>query len=236
MANNILIEPVVTDIFHIGDNLNQFVQKHLVGRLKEGSVVAVTSKIVSLAERRTVAKSQITKRELVKREAEVYLGEGGYGVELTIKHGLLIPSAGIDESNSESDEYILYPEDPYHSAAELGRYLRAAFGIKNLGVVLTDSHTLPLRRGVTGISLAHWGLKATRPLAGCPDLFGRKLQFTSVDVVDALAAMAVFLMGEADDCCPLAVISGARVEFTDSTSRQEIAIDREEDLYYPLLK
>jgi coenzyme F420-0:L-glutamate ligase/coenzyme F420-1:gamma-L-glutamate ligase len=73
-------------------------------------------------------------------------------------------------------------------------------------------------------------------LVGRPDVFGRTLKYTSVDVVDSLAAMAVFAMGEAEDCSPLAVISGAKLEFTNSTSKDEIAISLEEDLYYPLLK
>ena len=164
------------------------------------------------------------------------MGVGGYDVELTIKHGLLIASAGIDESNSEHDKYILFPQDPYASAARIGTFLRKQFGIKNLGVILTDSHVMPLRRGVTGISLAHWGIKATQSLVGAPDIFGHALKFTSVDVVDALAATAVFLMGEADNRCPLAVINGAQLEFTDHSSKEEISIPLEDDLYYPVLE
>ena len=236
MENSVTVRAVQTKIFREGKDLQEFLRHHLKGQLTEGCVVAVTSKIISLAENRLTPKQGITRRELVEREAEVYLGEGGYGIELTIKHGLLIPSAGIDESNSETDQYILYPEHPYESVAEIGRFLRSEFKIKRLGVILTDSHTMPLRRGVTGISLAHWGIKATQSLIGAPDIFGRPLKFTAVDVVDSLAAMAVFVMGEADNRCPLAIVTNAKVEFTDSSDPNEISIDLEDDLYYPLLK
>jgi F420-0:gamma-glutamyl ligase len=228
------VSAVQTSIFRQGQDLHAFLALHLSRPVLEGSVLAITSKIVSLAENR-VRPHDIRKKDLVKQEAEYYLGEGGHGSHLTIKHGILIPSAGIDESNSESGGYILFPENPYARAEGICKHLKARFRLRQLGVIITDSHTTPLRRGVTGISLAHWGLRATEELAGQPDLFDRKLKFTHVNVVDSLAAMAVFLMGEADDCTPLAVISGAKVEFTEVTSKDEIVIEPEADLYFPLL-
>ncbi|RYG66695.1 cation:proton antiporter, partial [bacterium] len=82
-------------------------------------------------------------------------------------------------------------------SAAIGAFLRKEFSLKNLGVVLTDSHSSPLRLGVTGLSLAHWGIRGTQSLVGAPDIFGKELKFTSVNVVDSLATMAVFTMGEA---------------------------------------
>lgn len=236
MSAKVSAEAVRTKIFRPEEDLESFLKDALKGRLSEGAVVAVTSKVLSISEGRLLQKGSLTKSEVVRREADVSLGEGGYGIELTIKHGLLIPSAGIDESNSENDDYILYPEHPYRSAARIGQFLRKEFALKNLGVIITDSHTMPLRRGVTGISLSHWGIRATRSLVGVPDIFGKSLKFTSVDVVDSLAAMAVFVMGEADDRCPLAIVTGANVEFTENSSAAEISVELERDLYYPLFK
>jgi dihydrofolate synthase / folylpolyglutamate synthase len=231
---SVQIRAIKTSVFHQGQDLFAFLDAHLSRTLLEGNILAITSKIISLAENRVRA-HDIPKVDLVKREAEHYLGEGGHGAHLTIKHGILIPSAGIDESNSETGDYILFPENPYASAEKISKHLKTKFRLRQLGVVLTDSHTTPLRRGVTGISLAHWGIRGTEALVGQPDLFERKLKFTHVNVVDSLAAMAVFLMGEADDSTPLAVIEGAKVEFTDSTSKEEITIEPEADLYFPLL-
>lgn len=230
------VEALRTSIFRRDDDLNSFLRLHLKDRLREGVVIAITSKIVSIAEGQLIAMNSTEKNALVRKEADHYLGEGGYGIELTIKHGLLIPSSGIDESNSESEQYILFPKDPYRSAEKIGRFLRDTFGIRDLGIIITDSHTMPLRRGVTGIALSHWGLRGTRSLVGASDLFGRALKYTSVDVVDSLAAMAVFVMGEADDACPLAIIENANVEFQEDGSAAEIAIPLTEDLYYPLLR
>jgi F420-0:gamma-glutamyl ligase len=236
MHKPITIQAIETRLFGKGESLEAFLREHLQGYALENAILAVTSKLISVAEQRYVAKGSISKDALVRQEADQYLGAGGSKVPLTIKHGLLIPFAGIDESNSETGEYLLFPEDPYKSVSKISVALKAAFGLKNFGVILTDSWPMPLRKGVIGVGLSHWGFRANKTFVGQPDLFGRPLDMTSVDVLDALAGMAVFAMGEAAERKPLAVIQGADVEFTESSSINEIAIDPDLDLYAPLLK
>jgi len=226
---------VRTSIFHTGQDLEKFVWENVGGQLAENDVVAVTSKIVSLAENRLVSRAETSKAELVNRESDEFLCETSFGVMLTLKHGLLLPSGGIDESNSERDDFILYPRDPHHSARRLGEELRQRSGLKNLGVILTDSHTTPLRKGVTGIGLAHWGFRAIRSEVGRKDLFGRKLKMTTINVLDALSVAAVLTMGERDESQPLAILQYDKIEFTTQTASDEIKIPLEEDLYGPLL-
>ena len=223
-----------TRLFKVGDELAPFVIESLEGRpLVEGDVLAVTSKIVSLSENALTPRSE-AKIDVIKREADQYLGEGGFGVHLTVKHGLLLPSAGIDESNAAGDFYILLPHDPFGTAKALWNALRLHYKIHHLGILITDSHTQPLRRGVTGISLAHWGFGATQDLVGKTDLYGRPFKMTSVNAADALSATAVFLMGEGTEPCPLAVLRGARLEFGPESDPNETRIPLEEDLYRPL--
>jgi len=234
----LFVRPIKTLIYRSGENLHSFILKSLQRQgFKEDMILAITSKIVSLAENRVLDKKEISKLELVKRESDHYLGEGGYGCHLTIKHGLLIPSAGIDESNSEDGVYILYPERPFESAQRIYEALSKALGLQSFGVLLTDSHTTPLRRGVTGISLAHWGFQAIKNFVGQKDLFGRPLQMTTVNAADALATTAVYTMGEAAESCPLAIVENPGVQFgINQNARAEAAMPLEEDLYYPLLK
>jgi F420-0:gamma-glutamyl ligase len=118
-----------TELFHPRQDLADFAAQNLERYLGNGinsekHVVAITSKIVSLSENRLVPKSTIGKKALVERESDVYLGEIGYGCHLTVKHGLLIPSAGIDESNSETGDYILFPVDPFASLKDLHQRTR----------------------------------------------------------------------------------------------------------------
>ncbi len=228
--------PVRTPIFHRGDDLLDFILKATPRDVvREKMVLAITSKIVSLAEDAIATRESTEKRPLILREADRYLGETLFGVCLTIKHGILIPSAGIDESNSESGDFILFPKDPYASASRIYSALKKAWGLRELGIIITDSHTQPLRKGVTGIGLSHWGFRATRNLVGQADLFGRKAQMTYVNVLDSLAVAAVYRMGEIAERCPLAVVHGSGAEFTDSSSLAEIQISAGEDLYGHLL-
>lgn len=231
------IHAIQTRIFHARESLLDFVVQSVPSHLiHEGIILTVTSKIVSLAEGRLVSCVSIDKKALVQREADTYFGEIGYGCFLTIKHGLLIPSAGIDESNSEHGDYILFPEDPFRSAQTLWSDLRKAWKIQKLGLLLTDSHTTPLRRGVTGICLSYAGFRAVRSLIGTSDLFGRELRMTQMNYADGLAAGAVMMMGEGAEARPLAVIENTEVEFSEKIKEEEIHMPLEEDLYFPLLR
>jgi F420-0:gamma-glutamyl ligase len=227
---------IQTSIFKRGEDLIPFLIDNLNGEELENTVLAVTSKIISIAEGQLISPETISKADLVKKEADHWLGIGGYGVELTIKHGLLIPSAGIDESNSQNGDYILFPQNPYASAQKIWQALKNHFQLDCFGVVITDSHTLPMRLGVTGVALAHWGFKATKSYVGQEDIFGRKLKFTYIDLVDALAGVAVLLMGEGQEQQPLALVSGIKLEYTTHSEPSEVSIELEKDLYYPMLK
>lgn len=234
MVGRLSLTPIRTGIFQPDESLSAFVLESLREHpLKEGDILAVTTKIVSLAEGRLVPRASVDKRELIEREADQVLAELAHNCTLTLKHGLMMISAGIDESNSPTGDYILYPEDPWASAARLRTELCARFGLRNLGVLLTDSHTIPLRRGVVGISLAHAGFRGTRDCVGEKDVFGRELKFTHQDIADALAAAAVLLMGEGGERRPLVLIEGADAEFLDGEDDSPLRMRPEEDLYYP---
>ncbi len=230
------VTPIKTSIYR-QENLADFIVKSIPQDLiKEEMILAITSKIVSLAENRLVPQNQISKENLVKQEADIFFGEIGYGCFLTVKDGLLIPSAGIDESNSETGSYILYPENPAQSAQELWKALKEKWQLQKLGIILTDSHTTPLRRGVTGISLSSWGFKPIRKLVGTKDLFGRELKMTNMNLVDGIATAAVMMMGEGCESTPLAVVTGVEVEFNDLSNLESLSIPLSDDLYGPLLR
>lgn len=210
--------------------------------LAERSVVAVTSKIVGLCEGRCVDKNSIDKLELIKQEADVIFKTDGnqYGIYLTLKNGILIPSAGIDESNA-NNAYVLYPSDLWRSAKRIWEYLRKKHSVKKLGVIITDSHTTIMRRGVTGIALSWCGLSPLYSYIDKPDLYNHPLKVTQVNVVDALAVSAVFCMGEGNEQTPMAVISNVpRITFVNRPASTEekasITISKDEDLYAPLLQ
>lgn len=204
--------------------------------LREGDIVLVTSKVVAIGEGRCVPIEDVTdKQELVRREAQKYVPpQIPDWPALTITHNLVIPNAGIDESNANG-YYILWPENPDKSAKEIWEYLRKKFSIQNIGVILTDSHVSPLRWGVSGVSLAHYGLEPLVDLRGKQDLFGRPLTMTKQNVPDSIAAFGVLLMGESDESTPLLILRGFPFTPTSRDTNPDLRVDPDHDLYKPLL-
>ena len=214
--------------------------------LKENSILVVTSKIVSICEGRIQKINKETetedKEKLVKQESDYFIdkNENQYGFYLTITQNLLIPTAGIDESNGNG-YYILWPENPYDTANKIREHLVSKFGVSNIGVIITDSKTTPLRWGTTGVSIAHSGFNALNNYIGKPDLFGREMRVTKANVADGLAAAAVVAMGEGQEQTPLAVISEiSNIEFTNRNTKdgeiKNLKISLDEDVYAPILK
>ncbi|MFZ2299969.1 MAG: coenzyme F420-0:L-glutamate ligase [Candidatus Moraniibacteriota bacterium] len=226
-----IIKPIKTRIFREGDDLFAFVTSYFK-KLPEKSVVAVTSKIVALAERRTaVAKCSKAKERLIRRESE-YAISTKY-VWLTIKDGMLMASAGIDESNADG-RLILLPKDSFKEAKILREKLRQKYRVQELGVIITDSRTLPLRAGVVGVALGYAGFRGVKDYRNTPDIFGRKFQYSRTDVADSLATAAVLVMGEGREQQPLAIIEKTPIEFCDKIHRKELHIDIKDDMYGPL--
>lgn len=235
---SIQAQSISTRTFKLGEDLVSFITEHLPkGSIRERQVLCVTSKIVSLSEKAIVERKDVaSKMELVRAESDHVLAGSSYGTALTIKHNILILAAGIDESNAAGEYYILLPKDPYASVQALYRELKSHYGLKEFGLVFTDSHTHPLRKGVTGIGLAHEGFRASKSMIGQKDLYGRPLAMTQVNVLDSVSVAAVYVMGEASESCPLALVDADGVEFCEKSDASEIRVPVRDDLYFPLLK
>ncbi len=211
-----------------------------VDDFQEEDVLVVTSKVVSIHQGRCLPAANdediSEKDRIVKQEAEKYIDRnvvpGGYAI-LTIKHNILIPSAGVDDSNGNG-YYILWPKEPQVAAKEIYDFIKEKFQVKNFGVIITDSHTTPYRLGVVGVALAHYGFQALKNYIGEEDLFGRKFKMEKVNIVDSLATAAVLVMGEGKEQTPLVKIS--QVDFVEfALVGDPPEIDPDYDIYSPLL-
>lgn len=226
-----IIKPIKTRVFKEGENLFEFITSYFK-KLPEKSVVVVTSKIAALSERRTAVIQDIqTKEKLIRAESEFAIPTKY--VWLTIKDGIVMASAGIDESNGNG-KLILLPKDSFKTASFLREKLRQKYKVKELGVLITDSRTMPLRAGIIGVALGYAGFHGIKDYRGAPDIFGRKFKFSRVDIADSLAASAVLTMGEGKEQRPLAFIKNPPVKFCDKIRRKELHIDIRDDMYRPL--
>ena len=126
--------------------------------IKPNSVIAITSKVVSLCEENVVPIKNSNKDKIIESEAEYFLPKNGnkYDVYLTIKNNMLVPSSGVDESNTNG-YYVMWPKDPQSTANLCWQFIRNEFDITNVGVIITDSTSSPLRWGVTGKCIAYCG-------------------------------------------------------------------------------
>jgi len=226
-----------------GSVLTEIIDTYLP-EITDKSVVAITSKIVSICEGRCIKIDENTdKKALIRTEADLYLEDPNYyekyHISLTVKDSHLTASSGIDESNGNG-MLILWPKDPYKTAVTVWNHLKNKYHLHNLGIIITDSHTTPLRWGVTGTALAWCGFEPLYDYTGKPDVFGRTFKFEKINMIDSLATVATLVIGEGNEQTPLAVIKDIPfIRFTDRPpSLEEIKslhIDIKDDIYAPLL-
>jgi F420-0:gamma-glutamyl ligase len=237
------VKGIKTDKIRVSDGLDlrAFVDKYIT-KPDEGSVVVFSSKVIGLIEGRAVAVDGTEKDGLIISESDLYLDRSysQYNNMFTVKSGTLISASGIDESNADG-HYALWPKDTMVSAGILRDILVSKFNLKNIGVIISDSTVMPLRRGSLGIMVGWSGFMAVADLRGKPDLFGRPLHITTSAVGSSLAAAGNIVMGEGAEQTPIAVITDIPfVQFYDRSNitadeYQMAFVDIKEDLFAPFL-
>lgn len=193
--------------------------------LDDGDVVVIAQKIVSKAEGRLVDPAVVeagaearrlaaeTGRDagmmqLILDESSEILRATPMAVIARHRTGHVLANAGIDASNVEGGQALLWPVDPDASARAIRQDLLERTG-RRLGVVIADSMGRAWRIGTVGTAIGCAGLEVLDDRRGRDaDLFGRTLQATVIAVADAAAAAAVLAMGEGAQGTPVALVRG----------------------------
>lgn len=213
-------------------------------------IVIYSAKVVGASQGRLVDLSQVKpsrkaleiskKYHLDPAFAEVVLGEsdeilGGVEYALsTIKRGVLIANGGVDQSNSPLGFATLWPEDPQRAAEDLRRRFKDA-GL-DVGILIIDSRTLPLRMGNSAVALGVAGFAPVEDLRGKKDLFGRPMKIKRMAIADDLASAAHLVMGETSESIPVAVVRDAPVHYGKNHIIDETFIPINQCLIMHLLK
>lgn len=219
--------------------INQFVEDY-IKEIKDNSVVVITSKVISLMQNRVMANT-FDKEELIKQESDhISKKRNRYDRLNTIKYNALISGSGIDESNGNGD-YILLPLNPQKVSKEIYQYLQKKFKKKNFGVIITDSRSMPLRCGASGVAIGFYGFPPLKSYVGKKDIFGRKLRFEKANIVDSLATAAVLIMGEGSEQTPIAAIEDIDfIKFSDNKPTKkdldEFYLTLDEDIFHQFYK
>ena len=234
---------IPTQIVKVNDDIFSVISNSIT-IIPEKCVLAVTSKIISFCQGMIVQKTSLNKsekHELVRKQADCYLDPSSskYNIMLTIKGYILTVNAGIDESNADGS-YVLWPKDLQKTTNDIWQFLRKYYKVGEVGVIVTDSKTLPLRWGVVGTAIAHCGFKALHDYRGQKDLFGRELKMSQINIAEAIAVTAVLEMGEAAERTPLCLVEDIKkIKFQNRPpTKQELkdlTIEIKDDVYGPLL-
>jgi coenzyme F420-0:L-glutamate ligase/coenzyme F420-1:gamma-L-glutamate ligase len=216
--------------------------------LQQGDALVITSKIVSKAEGRIVRLNSVTPSaaavelaertgkdprivELVLQES-VRVSRAAPNV-LVVEHrlGFVSANAGIDQSNLEDgdERVLLLPLNPDESARLIRQRLYEATGVE-VGVIISDSHGRPFRRGNINVAIGVAGMPAVIDLRGQPDLFRRTLRVSIQGYADMVASAAGLLTGEAAEGLPVVHLRGLIYPPTDGRA-SEINRLAEQDLY-----
>jgi len=143
--------------------------------------------------------------------------------------GIVNTSAGIDRSNSDSQEgeiAILLPEDPDLSARRIRDMIEELLDV-SMSVIVSDSLGRPWRKGSVGMAIGLAGIKAIHAIEK-KDLSGRII-CPEIALVDEIAAAASILMGQADEGYPVIVVRGVNYTSSDTAGIRDLLRPTSED-------
>ena len=218
-----------------GDELAALTVAAADGRLRDGDILAVTSKIVSKAEDRFVqaddreqAITDETVRLVASRETP-----GGTVRIVQNRLGIIAAAAGVDSSSVPVGTVLLLPEDPDRSARILVDAIREQLGIR-VGVIVTDTLGRAWRVGQTDAAIGIAGMDAVEDLRGTRDEYGQEMNVTITATADAIAGAADLVKGKAQGL-PIAVIRGLGHLVHDEprpVSAADLLRPHEEDMFH----
>ncbi|MDG7043997.1 MAG: coenzyme F420-0:L-glutamate ligase [Nitrososphaerota archaeon] len=236
--------------FDIWDNIRLFLKKVGV-TIRDGDILVLSGKyssmstgrkynindVIPLADSIKIAdKANVDAKlaELVIRESDaVYSSMPGF--LMAVNNGLLAPNGGLDRSNVERNEVILYPISPNEMSESIRR--RAFIEYQTyIGVLITDSRLYPMRKGTVGISIGSSGIRAIIDDRGREDLFNNKLKVTKRAIADDIATIAQLSMGESNEGRPIVLIRGLKDLVEIHRRPYNLSVSFEEDIYTRMYK
>lgn len=203
--------------------------------LRDGDVVCVASKVVSLVEGQQVDLPEGSdpddqrrgRRHLAREHATAIVADAPWVLITRTHHGFVAANGGVDASNLAAGEALLLPEDPDDSAARLHEGLAERTGAR-VGVIITDTFGRPWRLGQTDVALGVAATAAMRDERGAADLDGRALEVTAAAVADEVAAAADLVRTKSSGT-PFVVVRG--LESGDTGTGADLIRPLDEDLF-----
>lgn len=224
--------------------------------LQSGDIIAIASKVVAVEQNRIIdlqtitpspkAKNLAEKAHLTPEFVEIVLQESDAvigavkGALLTLRKGDVEANGGVDKSNAGSHKAILLPAEPDTFASNFKVAVEQRFKVNNIGILIADSTTKPLRLGTVGLAMGSAGFPALVDVRGQEDLFGYKMSITLRNIADNLACATNLLMGESAESVPFVIVRGLQSLIGEyhwqERSLTDLRIDPTNCLYFGNMK
>lgn len=232
-----------------GDDLGALIAASLSDPLSAGDVLVIAHKVVSKAEGRIRALSDVEpglealslaeKLDKDPRQVQVVLdgttrvlrAQRGVLIVETV-HGFVCANAGVDASNAgEPDTVVMLPVDPDASARGIRARIRELTGVAP-AVLITDSFGRAWRHGQTDVAIGCAGIGPLEDWRGRTDASGHELHATWIAVADELAAAADLARAK-DSSQPVVLVRGAErhVSADDGPGAAALIRPEAEDLF-----
>lgn len=184
--------------------------------LQEGDILVIDSRMVSVAEGRTVAiGSAREERERVLASESVRTLRAADGPRwCETRHGFVLEDAGIrwERDGDGAHEAILLPVDPDRSAHKVRNAVAASVG-SNVGVVIAAPAPRPWRTGSAPVAIGSAGVAgAVRSDGTC--------------TMDAIAACATIA------AAPVVIVRGAADALGQGSVRHDVVVPANRSLFH----
>jgi coenzyme F420-0:L-glutamate ligase/coenzyme F420-1:gamma-L-glutamate ligase len=239
--------PIVKEGDDLGLLICQAAKNH-GNPVQNGDIIVITHVIVSRSEgnvlnletvnpseyAKTVAKRVKKDPKLVDvilRESKSIIRMGAGKLITETKQGLICANSGIDRSNVPGENNVaLLPENADNSAQRIRQKIKEIAG-NDVGVIISDTHGRPLRKGEINIALGVAGIEPLRDRRGEKDLFGYLLKVKRTAIADELSSAAELVIGQANEGIPVAIIRGYSYPKSEVAKATELIRTPEEDLF-----
>jgi coenzyme F420-0:L-glutamate ligase/coenzyme F420-1:gamma-L-glutamate ligase len=216
--------------------------------LQEKDIIVITHVAISKAEGRIVdltrinpsrKATEIAKKtgkdpalvEVILRESKEIVRMKRNSIITEHNSGMVCANAGIDRSNIKGErKVVLLPEDANASARNIQKEISEKVGFK-VGIIISDTHGRPLRRGEINVAIGVAGFKPIRDRRGEKDLFGYILKNKRTAIADELASAAELVIGQANEGIPASIIRGYTYQYVESASANELARPKDKDFF-----
>lgn len=217
-----------------------------------GDVLVIASKLFSMQEKSAVLLESVIPSELAEQIAseakmdprfvQLVLNESDkiYGfvpkAVLSQTFAGINANAGIDMSNAPNGYALLLPKNLDECAKEIYDHLYNKYKFP-IPVIITDSKTIPLRRGTSGQTISLYGMEPVIDDRGKNDLYNYRMQISTRAIADNIATVATILMGETNERTPFAVVRGAEYTTSTTANLKQAMMPEDQCLYFaPFIK